>query len=75
MKIGIAIKNYFYRKNFSRPKDFYHINWEMFKIRVPNIILRILYLIFFEFITTLLFIIYYFTLPFRIINEWCECKS
>lgn len=73
MKIGVAIKNYFSRKEFSNPKDFYYVNWEMLKIRVPNKILRLLYFIFFELIMTLFFIIYYITLPIRIINEWCEC--
>ena len=73
MKIGVAIKNYFSKREFSYPKDFYHINWEIFRIRVPNKIFRVLYLIVFGLIMTLFFIIYYITLPIRIINELCEC--
>ncbi len=72
IKLSVIIKKNFNRNNFCFPSDFYWINKNIVKKKLPNITKRILLMILFYFIATLICISYYLLLPFRIIHEWCE---
>lgn len=71
MKLSIIIKRYL-KNDLLKPYNFYYIDENIIKEKCPNIIKRTFVFMIFLFICTFFLIFYYFSVPFSIINEWCE---